>query len=124
MFRSTAEALNVPITTTITETLSRIADMEVMIAMRLHAAILASSSGIPTLVLSYWSKTREFAQLLSLPCIDAHDFSLSLLETEFDILLTQRRSLRTELILRTQSIAEQGKKSLHTSLLEIDRAWV
>lgn len=64
MFKEIAESLSVTITSSIDETLTHLRDVDIMIAMRLHAAILATSTGIPTLVVSYGSKTQEFAQSL------------------------------------------------------------
>lgn len=42
-----------PITKTLDETLNAYEKIDIMISMRLHASILASGRGIPTIMLSY-----------------------------------------------------------------------
>lgn len=46
---------------------TRLARMDGVIAMRLHAAILAATVGVPPFVVSYDPKTAAFAKLLGLP---------------------------------------------------------
>lgn len=53
--------------TTPTQLQQRVARMEAVIAMRLHAGILASTVGIPSLMVSYDPKVTAFANLMGLP---------------------------------------------------------
>ncbi|HLK16105.1 MAG TPA: polysaccharide pyruvyl transferase family protein [Fimbriimonadaceae bacterium] len=46
---------------------TRLARMDGVIAMRLHAAILAATVGVPPLIVNYDPKTLAFAKLLGLP---------------------------------------------------------
>ncbi len=53
--------------TTPTQLQQRIARMEAVVAMRLHAGILASTVGIPSLMVSYDPKVTAFANVMGLP---------------------------------------------------------
>ena len=66
-----ARTTNRPWTADIGETCRLFADARGVVAMRLHAAVLAVSFDRPCVVLPYDHKLREFAHLCGLPCIEA-----------------------------------------------------
>jgi len=69
--RHHARTINRPWTADIGETCRLFADARGVVAMRLHAAVLAVSFDRPCVVLPYDHKLREFAHLCGLPCIEA-----------------------------------------------------
>jgi polysaccharide pyruvyl transferase CsaB len=71
--RQSARAINRPWTTDIPGTCRLFADARGVVAMRLHAAVLAVGFDRPCVVLPYDHKLREFARLGGLPCIEAAD---------------------------------------------------
>jgi polysaccharide pyruvyl transferase CsaB len=71
--RHRARAMNRPWTTDIGGMCRLFADASGVVAMRLHAAVLAVCFDRPCLVLPYDHKLREFARLGGLPCVEAAD---------------------------------------------------
>ncbi|MBL8049026.1 MAG: polysaccharide pyruvyl transferase CsaB [Chthonomonas sp.] len=53
----------------------RIMRMDSLIAMRLHAGILASTVGVPSFMVSYDPKVNAFAQLVDLPAANVKDLT-------------------------------------------------
>jgi polysaccharide pyruvyl transferase WcaK-like protein len=53
----------------------KVAGMDCMIAMRLHAAVFAYASGVPCLILPYQDKNIEWADMIKLPKDDLLDIS-------------------------------------------------
>jgi polysaccharide pyruvyl transferase WcaK-like protein len=56
------------------ELFKRVSGMGCMIAMRLHAAVFAYTSGVPCLILPYQNKNQEWAEQIGLPKDDLLDF--------------------------------------------------
>jgi polysaccharide pyruvyl transferase CsaB len=71
--RHHARTVNRPWTADIVGTCRLFADARSVVAMRLHAAVLAVGFDRPCVVLPYDHKLREFARLSGLPCIEATD---------------------------------------------------
>lgn len=54
-------------TSTIQESFAQYASLDGMVAMRLHAMILAAIHGVPFVGISYETKTKEFLQMIEYP---------------------------------------------------------
>ncbi len=111
IFRELASTLDIEITSDIHATLWRLIDMEYIVAMRLHAAILGTSSGIPTIVISYGSKTQQYALSVGVSYIHAVEWSSQAFNSLFVELIHSNSSIRQELLLRTKNIEEEWKKT-------------
>ena len=69
---------------------ARIQRMDAVVAVRLHAAILAASVGTPSLMISYDPKVSAFAKLIEAPCVPAEGLTSSRLLENFQLFMKNR----------------------------------
>lgn len=76
--------LRVPSTATLAESLAAYSDVSVVVAMRLHAGVIAFDYGIPAFMLSYSKKTDAFAEKAGIPFVmPSKEFDPSVFDVEF-----------------------------------------
>lgn len=68
----------------INEVISKITNLEYLIAMRFHANVLGIKSGVKTLAVSYDPKVEKLAEEYNLPCINLND---NIFKYEFEKLI-------------------------------------
>ena len=72
---------------------SLFSESALVIAMRLHALILAATAGCPTAALSYDPKVKAAAQLAALPWVDLNDaLDVDRLSRQWQSVMTADRS--------------------------------
>jgi len=86
----------------IEETVSCISSMDLMLAMRYHAGLIAAKYCVPCLFLAYDPKVKSLAKEVSAPVIPMEELSFKSIDTGIKILLSEKKRLKT--ILREVSL--------------------
>jgi hypothetical protein len=89
--------------------LSRAAECDLMIAQKLHAAVLAASVGVPSIALEYQPKCRDFQASIGREqyCYRLHDLVPDALVEAVTTSLAARDTERSELDRRTTELRQQ-----------------
>jgi len=90
----------------------RFARMEAVIAVRLHAGILASTVGVPTMMLSYDPKVAAFAKLLDFPCLAVEGLSSERLFSQVKEFIKDKDRLRGRILEKTEELRTLANVSL------------
>jgi|SRR5690625_1506468 len=90
------------------ETLYQVAEADLVIAMRLHAAVMASSMGIPTLALAYMPKVRDYMSEIQQErfCLSMDEVTADRLITQVELLIAESEALSVDLMQRTDELAD------------------
>ena len=94
---------------TIDATVSRLAHADVVVAMRLHAAVIGTTLGVPTVGLSYAPKVESYMTEIGLGdyCADLKNMSTGWLVERTRRALEEKEELAKSLILRTDELADR-----------------
>jgi polysaccharide pyruvyl transferase CsaB len=94
------------------ETVSCIAKLDLMIAMRYHAGLVAVKYCVPSLLLSYDPKVTSLAQQADLPCIPVNGMTMVMLNAGIKELILQKDNIRTEM----ETISHHNSKKARETL--------
>lgn len=99
-------------------TLDRLNRADVVISMRLHAAVIAATLGVPTIALSYAPKVGSFMKQIGMTdyCHAIGDITSGWVQERVCQALDLRAELRDRLLVATNSLAE--KYAVNEQLLE------
>lgn len=97
------------------QTADCIANLDLMIAMRYHAGLVAAKYCTPTLLLSYDPKVSSLAQETKLPCIPVNEMNFERLNEGIKDLIRRKELIRTEL----QPISRQNYEKARETLLNL-----
>jgi polysaccharide pyruvyl transferase CsaB len=92
--------------------LSRISRMHGMVAMRLHAGILAAKCGIAPLMVAYDAKVSSFAQMMGLPFVQLDGLSSNRLWDVFREFEANRDSHNRQTVERAAEQTELARKNM------------
>ena len=92
----------------VNETLGRLAEADLVIAMRLHAIIMATSIGVPSLALAYMPKVRDYMAEIGQECFCSgmQEVTALLLTTQAEAIIADRHRLSDNLLQQTGRLAE------------------
>lgn len=100
------------------DTAGCIAGLDLMIAMRYHAGLVAAKYCVPTLLLSYDPKVSSLAQETKLPCIPVNEMGFESLNEGIKDLIMRKDLISAEL----QPISRQNYEKARETLLNLKRA--
>lgn len=110
--RGIAERESVPSTRDLHETLAAFADLDAVLAMRLHAGLLAFLNAVPCFVLSYSKKTDALVERVGSPWrMDAKRFDPELFDREFRRFAEWARSTTPPFFANAEKCATIGKEA-------------
>ena len=110
------------------ETMARLAEADLVIGMRLHASIMATSMGVPTVALAYMPKVRDYMASIGQDalCIDIEAATKECLAEAVGKALEQYEERSARLLAATSGLAERfrSNRELLVGLLsENDANW-
>jgi polysaccharide pyruvyl transferase WcaK-like protein len=91
---------------------ARLARMDAIIAVRLHAGILAATVGVPALMISYDPKVAAFAKLLDLPYLPAEGLTAQRIFETFKETIANRDQIAQRLEVKRAQQVELAKKNI------------
>jgi polysaccharide pyruvyl transferase CsaB len=115
--RAPAETAIVPPAVRPDEALAWVGEMDVLIAMRLHALIFAASMGTPFLAVSYDPKIDAFAEAMGeAPAARADDLDAERVLERLRDLWPRRRQVGAALALRADDVGERAAKAIDVAV--------
>ncbi len=91
---------------------TRLARMDAIIAVRLHAGILAATVGVPALMVSYDPKVTAFAKLMDLPCLPLEGLTPTRLFEAFKETMANRAKIVERMEPRRAQQVELARKNI------------
>lgn len=90
------------------ETLDRLAEADLVIAMRLHAVVMATSMGVPALALAYMPKVRDYMAEIGQErfCADMDEVAADWLIAQAEALIADRERFSDALVRQTDRLAD------------------
>lgn len=102
----------------VSETFAIIKEMDIMIAMRLHALIFAAYMNVPILGISYQPKVEGFLKYVDQPSVgNVKEITFDNLRSKVDLILQNREKIKTEL---AKSVEDLISKAEENSRLAIE----
>lgn len=101
------------------QTVSCIVNINLMVAMRYHAGLVAAKYCVPSLLLSYDPKVTSLAQETKLPYIPVKEMTFERVDAEIKDLIRQKEHIKTEL----EKISRQNYEKARETLLYLKRAF-
>jgi len=92
--------------------LTLISKFNYIIAMRLHAAIMASVKNIPALGIVYDPKVKNFFSLTDLPSVELEEVSADLLKTNFDYIIKNEQDIKIKLKNNIEGLKTKADKNV------------
>ncbi len=103
------------------EAINIFSDTDIVFSMRLHAAIIATSLGVPTIALSYMPKVRDYMNLINQEsfCFDIEEVDKKCLMEGFEKILNTYEELSEQLVITRSTLSEklQDNVSILTKLV-------
>lgn len=92
--------------------LTLISKFNYIIAMRLHAAIMAAVNNIPALGIVYDPKVKNFFSLAGLPSLELESLNTDLLKTKFDYIIKNNNEIKTTLKSNTLILKDKALRNV------------